>query len=259
MPELPDLQVFSNNLDKKLSRKTIDHITISNAKNIVANAATFRKAFEQQKLYKVYREGKELRFEFKNGNILGMHLMLHGELHLFKDDNDAKHTIAELHFTDGTGLALTDFQRMAALTVNPPKNEAPDAMSEDLTAAYLEEKMSATRTTIKKLLLDQHIIRGIGNAYADEILWHARLSPFSISSKVPPAKIKKLARTIYSVLSDAIAKIQKKNPDIISGEIRDFMEIHNPHLEKSPTGVEIQHQTIGGRKTYFTEEQELFE
>jgi formamidopyrimidine-DNA glycosylase len=132
-------------------------------------------------------------------------------------------------------------------------------MSEDLTAAYLEEKLAATRTTVKKVLLDQHIIRGIGNAYADEILWHARLSPFSISNKIPVAKIKKLARTIYSVLSDAIEKIQKKNPDIISGEIRDFMEIHNPKLEKSPTGVEILQQTIGGRKTYYTDEQELFE
>jgi formamidopyrimidine-DNA glycosylase len=259
MPELPDLQVFSNNLDKKLARKTIDHITITNTKNIIANAATFKKAFEQQKLHKVYREGKELRFEFRNGQILGMHLMLHGELHLFNDDNEAKHTLAELHFTDGTGLALTDFQKMAALTVNPPKNEAPDAMSEDLTAAYLEEKLSATRAAIKKVLLDQHIIRGIGNAYADEILWHARLSPFSVSNKIPTAKIKKLARSIYSVLSDAIEKIQKKNPDIIGGEIRDFLEIHNPELEKSPTGAEIKQETSGGRKTYYTEEQELFE
>ncbi|SFD75316.1 formamidopyrimidine-DNA glycosylase [Chitinophaga sp. CF118] len=259
MPELPDLEVFSSNLDKKLARKTIDHISITNTKNIIANAATFKKSFEQQKLYKVYREGKELRFEFKNGHILGMHLMLHGKLFLFKDDNEEKHTLAELHFTDGTGLALTDFQKIAALTVNPAKSEAPDAMSDDLNAAYLDEKLSATRATIKNVLLDQHIIRGIGNAYADEILWDARISPFSISNKIPIAKTKKLARSIYSVLSDAIVKIQKKNPDIIAGEIRDFMLIHNSALEKSPTGAEIKKHTAGGRNTYFTDEQELFE
>jgi len=259
MPELPDLEVFSKNLDTKLSRKVIDHIKITKAKNIVPNDATFKKAFAQQKLSKVYREGKELRFEFKNGSILGMHLMLHGKLFLFKDENEEKHTLAELYFTDGTGLALTDFQKMAALTVNPPASEAPDAMSDDLNASYLEEKLSATRSNIKKVMLDQHIIRGIGNAYADEILWDARISPFSVSNKIPIAKIKKLARSIYSVLSDAIEKIQKKNPDIIAGEIRDFMLIHNPKLEKSPTGAEIKQETIGGRKTYYTDEQELFE
>lgn len=259
MPELPDLEVFSKNLDKKLARKVIDHIEITKAKNIVANAATFKKNFEQQKLHKVYREGKELRFEFRNGSVLGMHLMLHGKLFLFKDENEEKHTLAELHFTDGTGLALTDFQKMAALTVNPAASEVLDAMSDDLNSAYLEEKFSATRSAVKKVLMDQHIIRGIGNAYADEILWDARLSPFSIANKVPAAKIKKLARSIYTVLSTAIEKIEKKNPDIIAGEIRDFMQIHNPKQEKSPTGAEIKQEEIGGRKTYFTDEQELFE
>ena len=259
MPELPDLEVFSKNLDKKLARKTLDHITITKAKNIVANETTFKKSFAGQKLSKVYREGKELRFEFKNGNILGLHLMLHGKLFLFEDENEEKHTLAELHFTDGTGLAITDFQKQVAVTVNPAASEAPDALSDDLNSAYLEEKLGATKSVVKKVLLDQHIIRGIGNAYADEILWHARLSPFSVSNKIPAAKIKKLARSIYMVLNDAIEKIAKENPEIIAGEMRDFMAVHSSKLEKSPTGAEIKTDTAGGRKTYYTDEQELYE
>lgn len=70
-------------------------------------------------------------------------------------------------------------------------------------------------------------MRGVGNAYADEILWHARISPFSVSSKIPEAKLKDLVKAIKSVLEDAEQNILKSNPGIINGEVRDFMDIHN--------------------------------
>lgn len=79
-----------------------------------------------------------------------------------------------------------------------------------------------TRTNIKNLLLDQKVIRGIGNAYADEILWHARISPLSVCNKIPDEKIKAIAKSIKTVLHKAIKHICKSHPQIISGEVRDF-------------------------------------
>lgn len=77
-------------------------------------------------------------------------------------------------------------------------------------------------------MLDQQLIRGIGNAYADEILWDAGISPFSVSGKIPPGKISALAKSIRKVLKAAEKRIIKKHHGIIAGEVRDFLLIHNP-------------------------------
>ncbi|MDR6337168.1 formamidopyrimidine-DNA glycosylase [Filimonas zeae] len=257
MPELPDLQVFSSNLTKQLAGKTLERITISSKKTKTSSAA-FKKALQQQKLTKVYREGKELRFAFANGHILGMHLMLHGQLHFFTKKPDKKYVTTALLFTDGTGLALSDYQGAAVPSLDPEEKEAPDALSKQFTAAYLQKQLAATRSAIKNVLLDQQVVRGIGNAYADEILWQAGISPFSVANKIPAAAVKKLARIIPKVLKEAEKKIRKHHPDIISGEIRDFMQIHNAHMTQSPNGAQIQKKAAGGRKTYYTDEQELF-
>lgn len=259
MPELPDLQVFSHNLDKKLAGKTVKDVSLENTKKAKDTPAAFKKAIKGEKLEKVYREGKELRFRFKNDVVLGMHLMLHGKLYFFEEKNTNKHTILEILFEDGTGLALTDYQGIALPSLNPEETGVPDALSDELTVEYLREQLGKKRTVIKKILLDQHIIRGIGNAYADEILWEAGISPFSVSNRIPAAKIKALHRAIHKVLKDAEKNIRKEHPDIIAGEIRDFLKIHQPRETNSPTGGKIEQKELNGRKTYYTDEQELFE
>lgn len=258
MPELPDLQVFSSNLQQQLAGKTLDRITVS-SKKAKTSVATFKKALEKHKLVKVYREGKELRFLFDNDHILGMHLMLHGQLHLFEKKAAQKHITTTLLFNDGSGLALTDYQGAAVPSLNPEEKQAPDALSKAMTVAYLKKKLTATRSAIKNVLLDQHIIRGIGNAYADEILWEAGISPFSISNTIPAPAVKKLVQAIAKVLKHAEKQIRKSNPGIISGEVRDFLIIHHARKTHSPTGAVIHHKSIGGRKSYYTNEQELYQ
>jgi len=257
MPELPDLQAFSHNLDKKLAGKTVKQIAVINAKKLNVSHQKVQDTLEGQKLDKIYREGKELYLKFSKGDILGLHLMLHGKLFLFEGKNVNKYPIVELHFTDGSGLVLTDFQGIANPTLNPEEKESPDALSKDGGVEYLTARLQKTKTNIKTVLLDQKIIRGIGNAYADEILWHAGISPFSISSKLPGDKIKDLVKSIHTVLTEAEKAILKSNPDIINGEVRGFMHIHNSKKTHSPKGEKILIKD-GTRKTYYTEEQELY-
>jgi formamidopyrimidine-DNA glycosylase len=258
MPELPDLEVFSRNLNKKLAKKTVKEIAIKNKSKLKVPPATLKKSLEGAALKKVYREGKELHFAFDNNEVLGLHLMLHGKLNLFIEKNDQKNTILELLFDDDTGLALSDYQGAATPTLNPEEKTAPDALSKEVDADFLKEKLSKKRTSIKTFLLDQKMIRGIGNAYADEILWEAGISPFSICNKIPEAKINQLAKTIKDVLEDAEKQIIKKDPDIISGEVRDFLKIHNSKKKESPTGEKIKNTMLNSRITYYTDEQELF-
>jgi len=258
MPELPDLQVFSRNLNKKLSGKTIKKVTVVNNKKLNVSKNELKKSLEGQVLSKIFRAGKELHFEFEDGTLLGLHLMLHGKLYLFEETNEEKNTIIELLFDDDTGLALTDFQGAATLTLNPEPRDAPDALSKEVDFDSLKEQLKKKKTTIKNFLLDQNMIRGIGNAYADEILWDARISPFSVCNKIPDDKIKTLAKSIKTVLQDAEKQILKTHPDIIAGEVRDFMNIHNVKKKHSDTGAAIYYKMVSSRKTYYTDEQELF-
>jgi formamidopyrimidine-DNA glycosylase len=184
--------------------------------------------------------------------------MLHGKLVAFEKKNIEKYAIVSLLFEDGTGLAVVDFQGMAQVTLDPEESKAPDALSKKLTPAFLKNIFSSTHKEVKDVLLDQHIIRGIGNAYADEILWQAKISPFSYADKVPAVKIGKLATSIKKILTEAEKNILKSNPDIIAGEIRDFLKIHNARKKLSPGGKRIQHTASKSRKTYYTKEQELY-
>lgn len=259
MPELPDLNVFSKNLDKKLTGKKVKKIEVENKSRLKIPVSELKKEIEGSKLKKVYREGKELHFEFSNGNVLGLHLMLHGNLHLFEKRNEKKNTIIEIHFEDGTGLGLTDYQGAAHATLNPVIKDSPDALSKEVNYQFLKEKLSKKRTNIKTFLLDQNMIRGIGNAYADEILWEAGISPLSVCNKIPDNKIKDLAKTIQPVLKDAEKQIVKIHPDLISGEERSFLKIHNSKKKESPTGEKIHSKVVNSRITYYTDEQILYQ
>lgn len=257
MPELPDLEVFSKNLDKEFSGKTLKHVNVKVDSKLNVPVKELQKQLQGQNLKKIYREGKELYFEFSTKDILSLHLMLKGQLYIFDKKNDHKYTIIELIFGDGSGLCLTDFQKAATPKLNPEKPSAPDALSKMVTAKFLKEALQK-KIPIKKILMDQHVIRGIGNAYADEILWEAGISPFSTSNKIPTEKINILVQSIKSVLKNAEKEIIKKEPGKISGEIRDFLVIHNSRKTHSPGGSPILIKDLASRKTYYTNEQELF-
>jgi formamidopyrimidine-DNA glycosylase len=258
MPELPDLQAFSYNLTKKLQGKKLEKVIVTVDKKLNVTTEKLQDTLAGNEVKKLIRAGKELHVQFKGGHTLGLHLMLHGGLSIFKDgEEQPKFQIITLVFKDGTCLALTDFQKAATPTLDPETSKIPDAL--DIDENYLAEKLGKTKTLVKTVLMDQKVLRGIGNAYADEILWHARISPFSPSNKIPAKNVKTLYSAIKKTLDDAEKQILKANPDIISGEVRDFLIVHQPRKKQTPAGVDIHQKEVGGRKTYYTGEQELFE
>ncbi|WP_440132917.1 DNA-formamidopyrimidine glycosylase family protein [Chitinophaga sancti] len=258
MPEIPDLEVFSMNLTKLLKEKVVKKLEVPFPKKLKTPIATLKKQIEKKQLTEIYREGKQLRLAFGKDIRLGWHLMLHGEPALFEGNKYPKWTIIALQFTDGSGLAMTDFQGQAMVTLNPEESEVPDAMSKQVNTKYLQTVLSNSKKKIKDVLMNQDLIRGLGNAYTDEILYEARISPFSVADRIPAARVKVLASSIKKVLKDGMKQILKHNKDLISGEYRDFMKVHHARKEKSPGGASIQSHKVGSRKTYYTDEQELF-
>ncbi|MDB5019439.1 MAG: DNA-formamidopyrimidine glycosylase [Pedobacter sp.] len=257
MPELPDLQAFSANLNKRIVDKVIKEVVV-NTKKLNVPSAKLNERLQNQKVKQVFREGKELHLQFEQGDVLGLHLMLHGELHFVQEQEPVKFSVVELIFVDGWKFVLSDFQKQATPTLNPEPDNTPDALSAQIDFAFLKSLLATKKAVVKNILLDQHLIRGIGNAYADEILWDAKISPFSVSNQIPEDAVKQLVKSIKHVLTTAEKQILKEEPDIISGEIRDFLKIHKAKQIASPSGGKILVQKTGSRKTYYTEEQILY-
>src|SRR5450432_1674956 len=255
MPELPDVEIFSKNLNKIFADKKLLKVKVVNGKKLPDTAAKLSKNLDGKKLRRIYRSGKEMRFEFEGGPLLGLHLMLTGDIFLFEEKNDHHSTIAELYFEGGHNLALTDRMRNANIKLDPVDKEGMDALALDF--KYLKNIFNR-KTMIKNILLDQNLIRGIGNGYSDEILWETRISPFSIASAIPNDKIKELEKTIKKVMKDATAKIFKNYPDLIQEEVKEFLQIHTKKKDKSPTGAPIKMADRGMLKTYYTDEQVLY-
>ena len=261
MPELPDLEVFRGNLRKQLLNLPLVMIQVVNPRNVMQATGPVLDGFLKQPLIAIDRNGKELFFGFPEQKCFAVHLMLNGQFHLCRSQAEVSaipYQIAVFHF-DQQLLVISDPGRLCKIQFLPKPTKVPDALSPEFTLEYLEKQLIRNPlVNIKAFLIDQKMVKGIGNAYADEILWHARISPFSVCNKIPPGKIKDLLRSIRTVLEHAEKEIRKEHPGIISGEIRDFLAIHQPRKTHSPTGAPILHKKAGGGKTYYTEEQELF-
>ncbi|MFO7446648.1 MAG: DNA-formamidopyrimidine glycosylase family protein [Ignavibacteriaceae bacterium] len=260
MPELPDLQVFRNNLEKKFGGKKLKKIDVYYSQKINVTESVLKKHLEGKKLKGITRNGKELFFNFDKDQVLAFHLMLNGEFHFFMEASLYKNKIIELLFEDKSGLLLTDRNRYANARLNPEMPDVPDAQSKEFDLHYLEAGFKKFKNKrIKDLLIEQSFVRGIGNAYVDEILWDSGIHPASKAGKIPAKKTKELYDSINKVLTDAVKQIIKRDPDIISGEIREFLKVHNSKLKHTPTGGTIRKEDIGSRITYFTDEQVLYE
>lgn len=256
MPELPDVEVFSRNLHTMLAGRKLVKIKIINGKKLKNKPAAFTKNLAGKTLKQIYRSGKEMRFEFTGGSLLGLHLMLTGDIFVFDKKNDHHSTITELYF-DGINIALTDRMGNANIKLDPVDKSGVDAISPALNFKYLKAAMQS-KAAIKKLLTNQDVIRGIGNSYSDEILWQARISPYAISNAIPDEKIKELVTIIKKVLKKEITQIYKNFKGKINGEVKDFLKIHTKKNKTSPTGAPIIIDAKGMMKTYYTKEQVLY-
>src|SRR6476620_3989757 len=147
------------------SGQKLSKIRVVSRKNIPDTQKDLSKALEGQRLTDVYRSGKEMRFLFSNGAILGLHLMLTGDLIPFEGKNERKSTKVELTFEDGRQLALTDRFKNAFVRLNPVDKEGIDALDPKLNFKFLKKALDR-KAAIKNILLDEHVIRGIGNAYS---------------------------------------------------------------------------------------------
>ena len=261
MPELPDLEVFKGNIFKKLTLKRLVDVNVFNHNKVTWPQDMLNNELKSRELIAINRFGKELLFDFADGKIIAAHLMLSGKVSIVSDANAVekiRHKVFSLNF-EKEGVVFSDIGGLCTIKYKPLSDGVPDAFGADFTLEYfLKIARKKAAMNIKAFLIDQKVVKGIGNAYADEILWHARVSPHSIVGKIPADVMTELYEAIDTVLKGAVASIKEIAPDIISGEERRFLRVHNKSKKQTETGFPIIVERIVSKTTYFTKEQVLY-
>lgn len=258
MPELPDLTIFVESLQKIIINREITGALFHKKPRLNISSSNFNNRLKDRKIIRITRIGKEILFSLDSGDSFSVHLMLSGGFAVAGEDREISFTVMTLNFKDTGSLFVIDPKGWVKINMNPDLNvRALDAL--DVTSEYLQTSFEKKqRMNIKAFLLDQQIIGGIGNAYSDEILWHARISPKSVVGGIPPEVAVRLADSIKTVLVNAIEYLRKNHTGILSGEVRNFLAVHNPKIKTSPTGYPVLVEQIASKKTYYTEEQVLY-
>jgi len=257
VPELPDLEVFKTNIFSRLTSKRLVGLEVFNLNKVITPKATLLENLADRDLVRIDRIGKELFFDFGDNRTIAVHLMLNGEISIVaeKEVDAIKPKIFSLRFERET-IVFSDRGELCNIKYAPLASKTPDALDVSFTLDYfLKTARTKSRVNVKSFLIDQKVVRGIGNAYADEILWAARISPYSLVGKIPEDKLAVLYQAIGTVLRDAIDAIKRISPDIISGEERSFLKVHNRTIRKTESGYPIIIEKIASKITYYTKEQ----
>jgi formamidopyrimidine-DNA glycosylase len=212
MPELPEVEAWVRELDPLVARSPIE----SARPGHVATLKTFdppTSALEGRSFEGARRRGKNLLFPTADGElVLRVHLMSAGRLrYLPAGKAGPKKPMFRVAFADGSELLVTEAgkkKRAGVWLLTPASLEAelahlgPDAL--DLDAAGLGEILARERRQLHPFLRDQRALAGIGRAHANEILWHARLSPFRLSTDLAEGEVETLAAAIRDDLERAL-------------------------------------------------------
>jgi formamidopyrimidine-DNA glycosylase len=215
MPELPDVTVYLEALESRLLGQTLERALLKNP-FLLRTADPPLHSCEGHRVVALRRVGKRIAIGFDNDRWLLIHLMIAGRLHWY----DKSHTgavrasLLSLQFTNGT-LTLTEAgtKRRASLHVLSNAAQLADhdrGGSEVLgiEPAAFRERLSRTNHTLKRALTDPTILSGIGNAYSDEILHRARLSPTSQTRHLTDEEWQRLYEATQATLTDWIDRLR---------------------------------------------------
>jgi formamidopyrimidine-DNA glycosylase len=235
MPELPDLEVIREFLGPRLAGVTIASAEVRRPL-VVRNLMSGELAdhLVGRRFASVGRRGKFLLLELDGGMTLVINPMLAGRIRYGEPlPRPRVRDALVLGLADGRELRYHDTADMGKVylardldQVPAFAGQGPEATDPALTLEAFRERLKRYRGELKGILTDQSLVAGIGNAYADEILWSAHLYPFRRRPDLDDQEIARLYAAIQSVLSAAIATLRERVGEAIDVEVRDFLAVH---------------------------------
>jgi len=244
VPELPDIVVYLEALEKRVQGATLERVRVASPFLLRTAMPPLSSVFGK-KVVELRRLGKRICFGFEDDLWLVLHLMIAGRLHWYEDPAKAAKArgLAAFEFRNGT-LTLTEAgtQKRASLhvvqgeaglqTLNPGGLEVFEISEQEFAAA-----LQAKNHTLKRALTDPRILSGIGNAYSDEILFAAQISPFTLTQKLKPDEISRLYAAVKSTLTDWVERLRahygEKFPEKVTA-FRPDMATHGRYQQPCP-------------------------
>ena len=267
MPELPEVETVKNTLKKQILNKKIIDVNIF-YENLIEypSVKLFKKQIKNQTINDIKRRGKWLMFELDDYFLLS-HLRMEGKYLIRKlGDIVTKHEHISFIFSDKTELRYQDvrkFGKMHLIEKNEINNRKPinelgyEPWDEELDISYLKEKYKSKKLPIKTVILDQSIIVGIGNIYADEILFLSGINPLKKCNELNDIELQSIIYNTKKVLELAIkdggTTIRSyTSSEGVHGRFQQHLNVHNKENQPGPKcGEKIVKIRVGGRGTCY--------
>jgi formamidopyrimidine-DNA glycosylase len=265
VPELPEVETVRRRLEPVLAGRTLERVEIHDTR-LVAPREPLEVAaeLEGERVERLDRRGKYLILRLGSGRTLLVHLRMTGSLRHAGELEDDPYRRAEAELDDGTRLAYRDVRRFGTwLLLEPGELDAYLARRlgaeplGDFSARELGERLAGRRIAVKSAILDQRTVAGVGNIYADEALWYARVHPLTPAGEVDAAAVKRLHRGIRRALELGIARQGSTLrdyvlPDGSVGEMQREFRVYGREGEPCDRcGTPIAKTRVGGRGTWF--------
>jgi len=281
MPELPEVEIVKQSLDKKIRQKKIKKVIIKNRNLRFKIPLNFEELLQDKIIKKVTRFSKYLILNFSDSSFCLIHLGMSGTIHLIKKDNfnkftntsfynsrnlPKKHNHVEIQFQD-LKVIYNDPRRFGFFKFIGSKQElinrfnhlGPEPFFKNFNLKYLLKYFLNKKKAIKSFLIDQKFVSGIGNIYASEILFLSKINPTTYAMKLSKEDCKKIISFSKSVLNKAIKKGGSSIRDFknISGQTGNFQkefkvyQRENQNCLRKKCRGKVQKIFISNRSSFF--------
>ncbi len=266
MPEIAEVETVRNTLKKQILYKKIENVQVLYEKMIESDIQEFKRVLKNNEFIDIKRRGKWLIFELENHYLLS-HLRMEGKFFLKKENNPIeKHEHIILTFQDNTDLRYHDtrkFGRMQLIkkeeleTNKAIQKQGFEPGEKELTSTYLLEKFKNKNIAIKTLLLDQTIISGLGNIYANEVLFASKINPLKKGSEITKKEAQNIVESAAKIIKRAMelggTTIKSYTSSLgVTGRFQQELMVHKKEGEECKVcKATIKKEKINGRSTYY--------
>jgi formamidopyrimidine-DNA glycosylase len=244
VPELPEVETLRRDIDKEFANKRIRKVEVTGARSVRRhdNPQDFVVRVEGRTMTGTRRRGKYLLLKLDNSDVLVAHMGMSGQLlRASPKDPLEKHTHVVFSFVSAPQLRFVDPRTFGELFVTAPdrlEQDVPelahlgfDPIDDQMAWTRFGDMLLARKAKLKPLLVDQRFVAGIGNIYADEILFTAGLRHDRSSDRLTPQEVRRLYRSIIETLQEAIkhrgSSLADEQYRDIFGEVGEFQRLHN--------------------------------
>ncbi len=265
MPELPEVETVANGVHERVRGARIDSVTLGSHKEpLKSPAAHIESTMTGARIERVRRVGKTIVMDVKKADgaaaQMTVHLGMTGRLLVSKADVPAPpHTHATLHLNDGREVRFVDPRRFGRVGIveEGSEYEGPGAEPLTINPADFAALFKGRKTPIKSALLNQSLLHGVGNIYADESLFRAGIRPKRHAGRLTRAELSRLHGALQTVLKHAIELGGSSVSDYVDADgVRGFFQLEHRVYSRTGEpcklcGAPVQRIVLGGRSTHF--------